>query len=513
MFSSDSRFRGNDIQNDFAVNMTGVTKTFGDKVIANKSVDFSVRKGEIHALVGENGAGKSTLMKILYGMYIPNEGTIEINGVKVNLSSPADAIKLGIGMVHQHFMLVNPLSVTENIMLGDENTHSFGVLDFKSAGEKINKLVKDFNIQINIKERIENLPVGLQQKVEILKILYRNAEILILDEPTAVLTPQETDALFKTLKDLKSNGKTIILITHKLVEVTAISDSITVLRHGEVTGVLKTSETTKEKIAELMVGGKLPGEERKGTKVSENVILKITNLSVLNDKGIESVKEISFEVKGGEIFAIAGVEGNGQTELVEALTSLRKIHKGEITVNGEIINKAEIAHVPADRHKNGMVQDFSISQNILLGRQDEEKFSGRIFIKYEGLKEYTSGLIGKYDIRPADPLQKIKELSGGNQQKVILAREMSKDTELIIASHPTRGLDIKAASYVHNTFYDARAKGKAVLIVSSDLNELLKISDSIAVLYKGRIAVILDTGKTNERELGMYMTGVKKNIE
>lgn len=498
---------------DFAVNMSGITKTFGDKVVANRSVNFSVRKGEIHALVGENGAGKSTLMKILYGMYIPNSGSIEINGKIVMFTSPADAIKLGIGMVHQHFMLVNPLSVVENIILGDEETGKFGILDFKAAEKKIHKLVDDFNIQIDIKEKIENLPVGLQQKVEILKILYKNAEILILDEPTAVLTPQETDALFATLRDLKSNGKTIILITHKLDEVTAISDSITVLRHGEVTGVLKTSETSREKIAELMVGGKLPVIKRNEMNISGNEILKVTDLSVLNDKGIEAVKGISFSVNGGEIFGIAGVEGNGQNELIEVLTSLRKIHKGEISVKGENAGQSAIAHIPADRRKNGMVLDFSIPENILLGRQDEEKFSGKMFIKYNNLTEYTSSLINEYDIRPADYTQKIKEFSGGNQQKVIIAREMSKDTNLIIASHPTRGLDIKAASFVHNTLLKAKANGKAVLIISSDLNELLKISDRIAVIYKGRLTAIINADKTNERELGMYMTGVKKNIE
>ncbi len=443
----------------------------------------------------------------------PRAASIKINGKQEILNSPSDAIKLGIGMVHQHFMLVNPLSVTENIILGDEETKLFGMLDFKSAEEKINKLVQDFNIEIDIKEKIENLPVGLQQKVEILKILYRNAGILILDEPTAVLTPQEIDALFGTLNELKSEGKTIILITHKLDEVMQISDSVTVLRHGEVTGSMKTKDTSKEEIARLMVGGDLPGEERKTKSNFGNEILKVFNLSVLNDKGIEAVKNISFTVRSGEIFGIAGVEGNGQTEMIEAITSLRKIHNGEITIEGKTVNHQSIAHIPADRHKNGIVMDFSISENVLLGRQDEERFSGKLFIKKDNLNNYTSILIDTYDIRPVNPSQKIKELSGGNQQKVAAARELTKDTKLIAASHPTRGLDIKAAGFVHKSLLKTKAEGKAVLLVSSDLKELINISDRIAVLYKGEIAAVLDADKTNERELGMYMTGAKRNIE
>jgi ABC-type uncharacterized transport system ATPase subunit len=494
---------------ELAVNMSGITKTFGDKVTANRSVDFFINKSEIHALVGENGAGKSTLMKILYGMHSPDSGSIEIFGNHVRIGSPSDAIKLGIGMVHQHFMLVNPLSVEENIILGNEDAKKFGILDYKSSENKIAKLVHDFSIDIDIKEKIENLPIGLQQKVEILKILYRNAEILILDEPTAVLTPQETDTLFGTLKELKSQGKTIILITHKLDEVMQISDSVTVLRRGEVTGRLNTKDTSIIDIARLMVGEELPEEERKKT-IPGSEILKVTNLTVLNDKGTVAVKNISFSVNGGEIFGIAGVEGNGQTELIEAVTSLRETAGGEITVEGNSIGIQTVSHIPSDRHKNGIVMDFSISENVMLGRQNEKKFTGSVFIKESSLNNYTAELIEAYDIRPSNPLQKIKELSGGNQQKVVAAREMTKDTKLIAASHPTRGLDIKASGFVNKSLFKAKTEGKAILLVSSDLKELLSISDRIAVLYKGEIVVTLDADKTNERELGMYMTGAKQ---
>lgn len=489
--------------------MFGVTKTFGSKVTANESVDFTVPKGEIHALVGENGAGKSTLMKILYGMQRPDSGIIKINGNEEKIDSPAKAIKLGIGMVHQHFMLVNALTVTENIILGYEQT-KFGLINYKTSNNKISKLTEDFNITIDVNEKIQNLPIGLQQKVEILKILYRDSEILILDEPTAVLTPQETDSLFSTLYELKAKGKTIILITHKLDEVMAVSDSITVLRHGEVKGVLEKNETSKEEIARLMVGEDI-SEAKTGDKSKgfAKEILKVNSLTVLNDKEAEAIKNITFSVKSGEIFGIAGVEGNGQNELVEAIASIREIQKGEITVEDEFNNLSGRAHIPADRHKNGIVRDYNISDNILLGREYENIFSGRVFIKKGELEKYTSQLIETYDIRPVNPAQKIKELSGGNQQKVVVARELSKDTNIIIANHPTRGLDIKASTFVHNSLIKAKNNGNAVLLISSDLSELLKLSDRIAVFYKGAIAALLDADKTNERELGMYMTGAK----
>jgi simple sugar transport system ATP-binding protein len=495
-----------------AVEMTGITKTFGEKVIANDSVNFSVKKGEIHALVGENGAGKSTLMKILYGMHLPDSGTININGNEEVISSPAKAISLGIGMVHQHFMLVDTLTVLENIILGNEDTKFGGLLNLYPAENRIRKLIKNYNINIDIDEKIENLPVGLQQKVEILKILYRDAEILILDEPTAVLTPQEKDELFKSLRDLKEQGKTIILITHKLDEVKSISDSVTVLRRGKLAGVLETGKTSIDEIAKLMIGKDYFYKEEKPSGISGKLLLNVQNLSVKNDRGIETVRNVSFSIEGGEILGLAGIEGNGQTELIGALTSVRKIENGKFTFGGKSLDKIMIANIPANRQKEGIVKEFSIAENIILGRQKEKNFSNFLVLKQKQIKNYSAELISKFDIRPVDTEQKIKELSGGNQQKVVTARELSKNTGFIIASHPTRGLDIKASNFVHSRLLEAKKEGKAILLVSSDLNELLKLSDRIAVMYKGNIAAVLNAEKTNERELGLYMTGAKEKV-
>lgn len=490
--------------------MTGITKTYGEKVIANDSVNFSVKKGEIHALVGENGAGKSTLMKILYGMHLPDSGTIKIKGNVEIINSPSKAISLGIGMVHQHFMLVDTLNVLENIILGNEDTKFGGLLDLHPAINRIRELIKNYNINIDIDEKIENLPVGLQQKVEILKILYRDAEILILDEPTAVLTPQETDELFKSLRDLKKQGKTIILITHKLNEVKSISDSVTVLRRGKLAGVLETGKISMDEIAKLMIGEDYFYKEEKPPGISGEQLLNVQNLSVKNDEGTETVENVSFSIAGGEILGLAGIEGNGQTELIEALTSERKIENGTYTFRGKSLDKIMIANIPANRQKEGIVKEFSIAENIILGRQKEKNFSNCFLLKEKQIKNYTAELINKFDIRPVDTGQKIKELSGGNQQKVVTARELSKDTEFIIASHPTRGLDIKASNFVHIRLLKAKREGKAILLVSSDLNELLKLSDRIAVIYKGKICAVLNTEKTNEREIGLYMTGAKE---
>ncbi len=496
----------------FAVEMLKVTKTFGEDFKANDSVDFKVRKGEIHALVGENGAGKSTLMKILYGMYHPDEGKILISGKEEIIESPAKAISLGIGMVHQHFMLVGTLTALENIILGDEITKAFGLIDFKSCEAKINELTKNFNISIDLKAKVETLSVGIQQKIEILKILYRNADILILDEPTAVLTPQETDELFVTLNELKSKGKTIILITHKLGEVLAISDNVTILRQGKVAGEIETSQINKNELAKLIVGEELEYIQNKEHKVTDRVILSVKNLTIINDDGIEAVIDISFEIKEGEILGIAGVEGNGQTELIEALNGLRKYQNGSISINGVIINKNyPIAHIPADRHKHGIVMEYSIAENMILGREGEEKFSTPLLLKQNDITKFTKRQINDYDIRPQNPQQLIGGLSGGNQQKAVAARELTKDTDVITACHPTRGLDIKATNFVHTSLLKESRKGKAILVVSSDLSELLQLCDRIAVMYNGEITAMLDAKQTGEREIGIHMTGYKGN--
>ncbi len=504
------------IETPFAIEMYDITKTFGDNFKANDSVNFKVTKGEIHALVGENGAGKSTLMKILYGMYHPTGGKILINGKEELLSSPSAAIHLGIGMVHQHFMLVGTLSVLENIILGDETT-TFDFIDYKSSEKKINSITQNFNINIDLKKKVETLPVGIQQKIEILKILYRNADILILDEPTAVLTPQETDELFNTLKELKREGKTIILITHKLGEVLSISDSVTVLRHGKLAGEVKTASTNKNELAKLIVGGESTGESDFPSKQShienEKVILSLNNVTVLNDKKIDAVRNVSFQIKSGEILGIAGVEGNGQTELIEAINGLRKLSEGELLINGKNPNsRYPIAHIPADRHKNGVVMEYSVADNVMLGRERENIFSTPLAIKKNEVINYTNRLIDEYDIRPKNAFQEISGLSGGNQQKVVAARELTKKTELIIASHPTRGLDIKATNFVHTALVKEKNMGKAILVVSSDLQELLKLSDRIAVMYNGEITAMLSSKDTNEREIGLYMTGMNNTI-
>ena len=489
----------------YAVELENITKTF-DGVKANDSINLKVIAGEIHAIVGENGAGKSTLMKVLYGMYKPDSGRILINGKETSIDSPFEAITICIGMVHQHFMLVGPLTVIENIILGKETTVPFGLLNIEDSKKRVKKLLSGFNINIDLDSTIDSLPVGIQQKVEILKILYRKAEILILDEPTAVLTPQETDGLFETLRVLKREGKTIIIITHKLAEVLEISDHVTILRSGKLMGVLETNKTNKEELAMLMVGHEINPEFNAGGITVGEKILEVSSLLVKNDHKLDAVKNISFEISAGEIFGIAGVEGNGQTELVEAITGLRNAEQGNINITG---NKT-IAHIPSDRHKEGVVMDFDIAENMILGRQREKQFGSVLKLNYNNVNKYSKALIEEYDVRPKDYSLKISGLSGGNQQKAVVARELSKNAGLIVVSHPTRGLDIKASEFVHHSILKEKEKGKAVLLVSSELSELLKLSDRIAVMYNGEISVILDAKKTDEREIGLYMTGGKK---
>ena len=493
--------------NHLAVEMKDITKTFGE-LKANDSVDLEVKKGDIHAIVGENGAGKSTLMNILYGMYHPDDGKVYINGIEAAIHSPADAIKLGVGMVHQHFMLVNTLTVLENIILGDEVTGALNIIDMKRSRQKVRHILNSFDINITLEELTGNLSVGTQQKIEIIKLLYRDADILILDEPTAVLTPQETDELFKTLKVLKNDGKTIILITHKLNEVLDISDNITVLRHGKVTGNVSTKDTGKTELAGMIIGESFEAIENRHNTPKGDVIFEVSGLNVRSDKGIPAVKDISFEIRKGEILGIAGVEGNGQHELIEAICGLRK-YSGELKLNGKPLNdRTPIAHIPANRHKHGIVMEYNLAENVLLGQEGETEFSSAIMIKERALRGFTETLISKYDIRPANVDSLIGGLSGGNQQKVVAAREMTKQTELIVVSHPTRGLDIKAADFVHSVILEECKKGKAIILVSSDLGELLKLSDRIAVIYNGKFNVTLEANKTNEREIGAYMLGI-----
>jgi len=490
---------------NYVIEMIGITKRFGE-LTANDNIDLQVKRGEIHALVGENGAGKSTLMNILYGLYHPDSGKIFINGEEKAIHSPADAISLGIGMVHQHFMLVGTLTVFENIILGDEGANAAGFINYTAAGKKLEALIENFKLNIDVNSRVETLSVGIQQKIEILKILYRKSDILIFDEPTAVLTPAETEELFTLLRNLKSEGKTIILITHKLGEVLSISDTVTVLRHGKKTGGKITSQTNQTELAEMIVGGALPEIENRSRVEESKIILAVKEISINNDRDFAVVKKVSFEIYSGEIYGIAGVEGNGQAELIEAINGLRTPLSGQINING----KNNISHIPADRHKHGIVNDFTLYENILLGRQYEEQFASKVLIKENALMDYTKNLIANYDIRPGDPNQFIGSLSGGNQQKLVVSREITKDSALIIASHPTRGLDIKASAFVHNSLIEERNKGKAILLVSSDLAELLKLSDRIGVMYNGEIIKVLNSADTSEKEIGLYMTGYEE---
>lgn len=502
----------------YAVELLNITKRFA-RTIANDNVTFLVEKGTIHALVGENGAGKTTLMEILYGLYQPDEGKIRVNEHEVKIRSPYDSIKLGIGMVHQHFMLVPPLSILENIVLGAEHVRNF-LLDLKRNRAEISELSERFSLKVPLDEKIENVGVGIQQRVEILKALYRKADILILDEPTAVLTPQETSELFKILKQLKSEGKTIILITHKLNEVMEVSDNITVMRKGKNVGELKTAQTNPAEIAQLMVGRPVLLRVDKSSRDPGNLALKISNLSYVDKRGLKVLKNISLEVRQGEILGIAGVEGNGQSQLIECVAGLLNPSSGSIQINGvetvglnprQVFEKG-LAHVPEDRIKRGLVIDMSIKENLILGLHTDPKFSSLFQLRRSAMEQNAIALVKKYDIRPPQPGLTVRGLSGGNQQKIIIARELSRKANLIIASQPTRGVDIGGIEFIHRTLISARDNNKGVLLVSADLNEILSLSDRIAVMFNGEIVKIFPNNQVKESELGLYMTGsMQKN--
>jgi len=497
------------------IEMRGITKIFPG-VIANDNVDFELRKGEIHVLLGENGAGKTTLMNILYGLYQPDKGEIYVNGKKVNIKGPSDAIAMGIGMVHQHFMLVHNFTVAENIILGSEPKSAFGLkIDYKKAIRDVKELADKYGFNVDPNSIIEDITVGQQQKVEILKALYRGAEILILDEPTAVLTPQEIEELGQILKNLVREGKSIILITHKLKEVMNMSDRVTIVRRGKVVDTVNTKDVDMDTLAEMMVGRKVNlVVEKKPAKVGE-VVLKIENLQALDHRKLPKLKGVDLEVRSGEILGIAGVDGNGQTELVEVITGLRRATGGRVILKGndltnrspkEII-EAGISNIPEDRHKHGLVLKFSLTENAVLGQHDKEPFSKGIIMNYDVIREHAKKLINDFDVRTPNEEVHAGALSGGNQQKFIAAREITKDPELLIATQPTRGLDVGAIEYIHKRLVEERDKGKAVLLVSLELDEVMALSDRIAVMYDGKIVGILDADKTNEMELGILMAG------
>lgn len=500
----------------YAVEMRGVTKRFGD-VLANDSISLAVESGSIHAIIGENGAGKSTAMNILYGFYAADSGEILIDGQTRSIQNPGDAIRLGLGMVHQHFMLVEPLTVTENIILGSEPGSSFAI-DFKQARARVRELSEQYGLRIDADARIEDLSVGQQQRVEILKTLYRGAQILILDEPTAVLTPQEVVEMFAILRSLRDRGKTIIIITHKLAEVLALSDRITVMRDGRVVGNISTREATAEGLARLMVGREVLLRVEKTDAHPKDAILVVNNLSLESSTVHGSLNDVSLEVRAGEILGIAGVEGNGQTELIEIIAGLRPQTRGEILLEGKSIDRLDprrrknlgIAHIPEDRHRRGLLLDFDLAANSILGVHRNSPLSGAVLLNEQIIAERANRLVREYDVRPPNIALPARALSGGNQQKLIVAREFDINPKLILVSQPTRGVDIGAIEFIHKKLIELRDAGAAILLVSAELDEILSLSDRVLVMYEGRVVGEVDPRSVSEEEIGLMMTGGKR---
>ncbi|WP_437481924.1 ABC transporter ATP-binding protein [Sorangium sp. So ce1014] len=494
----------------------GITKRFSG-VLANDRVDLDLGEGEIHALLGENGAGKSTLMNILYGLVRPDEGELRRSGRPVSLRSPSDAIALGIGMVHQHFMLIPVFTVAENIVLGAEPVRR-GLLDRGSASAEVRGLSARYGLDVDPDARVEDLPVGVQQRVEILKALYRKAEILILDEPTAVLTPQEVDELFRVLRGLTSRGVSVLFITHKLREVLAVADRVTVMRAGKVVGAAIPAETDERGLAAMMVGREVVLQVSKAPARPKAVVLEVERLGVAGRRGSggDAVRDVSFSVRAGEILGIAGVQGNGQTELVEAVTGLSPARDGRVLLRGRDVTGAlpralierGVSHVPEDRQRHGLVLSYSVADNLVLCTYHRAPFAVRGVLRDDAREENARRLIKAYDIRAPGPGTPVSALSGGNQQKVILAREMSRPVELLVASQPTRGVDVGSIEHIHREIVAARDAGAAVLLVSAELDEILALSDRIAVMYRGRLVAMRDAGAVSRTELGMLMAGV-----
>lgn len=504
---------------EYVIEMLNITKEFPG-IKANDNVTLKLKKGEIHALLGENGAGKSTLMSVLFGLYQPEEGIIKKNGQKVKINSPTDANELNIGMVHQHFKLVECFTVLDNIILGVE-PNKWGFLRKEEARKKIVELSERYKLKVDPDALVSEISVGMQQRVEILKMLYRDNEILIFDEPTAVLTPQEIDELMDIMRDFTKEGKSILFITHKLNEIMAVADRCTVLRKGKYIGTVNVKETTKEELSEMMVGRKVKFTVDKKEMVPGKTILEVENLSIdAKRHKKKAVKDVSFEVRQGEIVCIAGIEGNGQTELVSGITGLQKISEGSIKFLGQDITRAKIrtrskmgmSHIPEDRHKYGLILDYSLEENMVLQRYWEPKFQIRGFIKFKEVRKYTNKLIQEFDIRSGEgAVSIVRGMSGGNQQKAIVAREIDKNPELLVAVQPTRGLDVGAIEYIHEKIVEQRDAGKAVLLISLELDEVMNLSDRILVMYEGEIVGELNPKETTLNELGLYMAGANKN--
>ncbi|MEK5479084.1 ABC transporter ATP-binding protein [Paenibacillus sp. FSL R5-0407] len=495
------------------VELKQITKRFPG-IVANDSISLTLRKGEIHALLGENGAGKSTLMNILFGLYQPDEGSIEIDGKPVTIDNPNKAIKLGIGMVHQHFKLVQPFTVTENIILGMEPTKGLNI-DYKSASAEVAKLSEQYGLHVNPNSKIQDISVGMQQRVEIMKTLFRGADILIFDEPTAVLTPQEIVELMAIMRRLVAEGKSIILITHKLKEIMEISDRVTIIRRGKVIDTVDTDNTNPNELAEKMVGRGVTFKIEKDAPVIGQPVLQLNQVKMNDKQGVSVLNGLDLEVKAGEIVGIAGVDGNGQSELIEAITGLRKIDSGSIKLSGkEIANlparkiiEGGLSHIPEDRHKHGLVLDFSISENMVLETYYKSPFSKNGFLDRRVVDKNAEKLVQDFDVRTPSIETKARSLSGGNQQKAIIAREIDKNPDLLIAAQPTRGLDVGAIEFVHKQLIGQRDQGKAVLLISFELDEIMNVSDRIAVIYEGRIVGEVLPQNTNDQELGLMMAG------
>lgn len=506
---------------DYLIEMNNITKIFPG-IVANDNITLKLRKGEIHALLGENGAGKSTLMSVLFGMYQPENGSIRVKEKDVTIQNPNDANRLGIGMVHQHFKLVGNFSVLENIILGTETTHR-GFLKTSTAKEHVLQLSRQYGLQVDLDSEVSQITVGMQQRVEILKMLYKENDILIFDEPTAVLTPQEIEELMSIMKGLVSEGKSILFITHKLDEIKAIADRCTVLRKGKYVGCVDVAESTKEYLSELMVGRKVNLVVEKNSADVRESVLRVKNLCVKDSRGIKNkVNNVTFTAHAGEILCVAGIDGNGQTQLVEAITGMTAVKSGEIYLADENItnktiryrNKNGISHIPEDRHKYGLVLDYNISENIVLKEYSESHFQSKGFLDFNKISEYSEELIEKYDIRSGQgAITDTRDMSGGNQQKVIIARELERNHKLLVAMQPARGLDVGAIEQVHKQLIAERDSGKAVLLISLELDEVMNVSDRILVMFEGEIVAELKPEQTNRQELGLYMSSAKKKEE